>query len=90
MRRLALLTVSLGLTAPLLVAPPASAGTVTAKPLLGKLTVAKEAGSTTYERSKFRHWIDADGDGCDTREEVLIQESKVGVPTGSGCKVATG
>lgn len=41
-----------------------------------------------YEREKFRDWYDADGDCRDTRDEVLAQESRVGV--GSACDVTTG
>lgn len=71
-------------------ATPARATTTTARSLLLRLTVASEAGSTTYERSKFQHWIDADGDGCNTRAEVLMVEAKVGVTYGSGCTVYRG
>ena len=32
-----------------------------------------------YDRDLFPHWIDADGDGCDTRQEVLIRDSDTAV-----------
>ena len=45
---------------------------------IGSLTVAAEV-RTGYERSKFKHWVDADGDGCSTRFEVLDVESETSV-----------
>jgi len=91
MRRLLGTTVAVaGVLAGVLAALPASAATLTAQGLLGQLTVAPEAGAASYDRAKFRHWIDADHDGCDTREEVLIARSSVRVTRGPGCAVIKG
>ena len=48
------------------------------------LTVAADQLSG-YERTLFKHWIDADKDRCDTRKEVLIQEAVVAPKLSSGC-----
>lgn len=45
---------------------------------INNLPVATEV-RTGYERSKFKHWVDADGDGCNTRYEVLDIESETSV-----------
>ena len=43
-----------------------------------------------YARDLFEVWSDEDGDGCDTRQEVLLREA-VGTPSvGSGCDVGAG
>ena len=36
-----------------------------------------------YERTLFKHWVDADHDGCNTRKEVLQQEA-ITQPTKTG------
>ena len=57
--------------------------------LLDALTVAAEQ-TGGYDRDLFRHWVDADGDGCDTRREVLIAEAVVAPTQGSRCALSDG
>jgi len=53
------------------------------------LPVAVE-NRTGYDRDKFNLWVDADGDGCDTREEVLIAEAREGPQIDPGCDIGAG
>jgi hypothetical protein len=53
------------------------------------LTVAEDK-LTGYNRNLFKHWIDADKDGCDTRAEVLIEEAIVMPKIGPKCKLTGG
>lgn len=73
-----------------LFSPAATAQTATVDQLLTLLVQSPESNSSSYSRDAFRHWIDADRDGCDTREEVLIAESRTAVRTGRGCAVLSG
>lgn len=55
--------------------------------LIHGLHVAEERNADTYNRDLFgADWIDADGDGCDTRCEVLERERRMDLPglTGGG------
>jgi hypothetical protein len=67
-----------------------TAGPTTALSVLQTIPVMNENGAG-YSRSLFKHWIDADGDSCNTREEVLIAESKSRAQVDAfGCKVIEG
>ena len=50
----------------------------------------RDEDRTGYERSKFRHWIDADRDGCNTRQEVLKSEAVIAPEQGPKCTLTGG
>ena len=43
-----------------------------------------------YDRTLFKHWIDANKNGCDTRKEVLIAEAIVKPKIGVKCALSGG
>lgn len=81
--------VSCGVVAPTPTPPSAAPSTPpTVSPLDGLRVEPEHIGG--YDRDLFRHWIDADRDGCDTRREVLIAESITPVQVGTGCSIVGG
>lgn len=69
-----------------------AAGEVVTIPLrdaIEALPVAEESRDG-YERTKFRHWIDADKDGCNTRKEVILREAVEAPEVGPGCSLTGG
>ena len=73
---------------------PSSAATVpvggtSALELLAAIRIVPEY-TVGYDRDLFPHWKDLDGDGCDTRKEVLIRDSRTTAVVGSSCTVVSG
>ncbi|WP_333732587.1 HNH endonuclease family protein [Streptomyces sp. IBSBF 3010] len=54
-----------------------------------KIPVAAEKRAG-YERDSFRHWVDEDGDGCTTRQEVLLAEAVKAPEQGARCALTGG
>lgn len=59
------------------IAPAQADSRQSAQRVLNSLPVSPERLGG-YDRDLFEHWSDLDDDGCNTREEVLIQERKAG------------
>ncbi|MFE1906388.1 HNH endonuclease family protein [Streptomyces gardneri] len=68
---------------------PAARGSALAA--VDTLTVKGRAPKTGYEREKFgRAWVDVDGNGCGTRDDVLRRDLTGVRLTDGRCKVASG
>ncbi|MFJ3953664.1 hypothetical protein ACIPXV_27085 [Streptomyces libani] len=75
---------------PLATAPPAHAAeTLSLHDGIEALPQAAESRDG-YERTKFKHWVDEDKDGCNTRNEVLLSEAVTQPTIGVGCKITGG
>ncbi|MET7988722.1 HNH endonuclease family protein [Streptomyces sp. NPDC005281] len=70
-------------------ASPGDTITMPVRDALQALPVQDESRAG-YERSKFRHWIDADRDGCNTRMEVLLEEAVEAPEQGPNCVLTGG
>jgi hypothetical protein len=71
----------------MITSPARAAEQRSAQVLLNSLPVSSEH-SSGYRRDAFGDWLDADRDGCDTRQEVLIAERLSGRV--AGCRVLGG
>ncbi|MFF5924179.1 HNH endonuclease family protein [Streptomyces flavochromogenes] len=88
---LALTPLALPSAATAALAAPAGAEVLNLADAVGQIPVADES-RTGYERTKFRHWntgLDA-GDGCNTRNEVLLAEATEAPTVAAGCKLSGG
>ncbi|MFG2370500.1 HNH endonuclease family protein [Streptomyces sp. NPDC048504] len=68
---------------------PGDTVTLPVRDALAALPVQDESRAG-YERSKFRHWIDADRDGCNTRQETLKSEALIAPQQGPNCALTGG
>jgi hypothetical protein len=68
---------------------PPSGASVSLAGLLALLPIEPERRDG-YERSLFVLWIDADGDGCNTRREVLLRDAVIEPQVGPRCSLSGG
>ncbi|KDN85609.1 hypothetical protein KCH_26260 [Kitasatospora cheerisanensis KCTC 2395] len=71
----------------------AAAGDVVSAPLsdlVAALPVEDEGPRDGYSREQFKHWIDADRDGCNTRNEVLLRDAVVAPEITGRCTIVAG
>lgn len=70
-------------------ADPGDTITLPVRQALTQLPIADE-DRTGYDRSLFKHWIDEDKDGCNTRAEVLLEEAVVAPERTGRCTLTGG
>ncbi|MGX1222015.1 HNH endonuclease family protein [Streptomyces ambofaciens] len=70
-------------------ADPGDTITLPVRQALAQLPIADE-DRTGYDRDNFRHWVDEDKDGCNTRAEVLLEEAVVAPERTGRCTLTGG
>jgi hypothetical protein len=81
------------IAAGVLAAPGAASAEETTSPTLAEALAAlpvTEEVRDGYDRKLFKHWVDEDKDGCNTRQEVLIAEAVMSPAVDSSCKTTGG
>jgi len=73
-------TTTTAVPAPAPAPAPPRAVVAAAGAALDRLVVESEEYRPGYDRGLFAHWVDDDGDGCDTRCEVLAAERRTDLP----------
>jgi hypothetical protein len=75
-----------------LVLSPSTAHAAAPVPLADAVAALPVAGESRegYDRSLFPHWTDQDGDGCNTRMEVLIAEATTAPEADERCRLTGG
>ncbi|MEU9218844.1 HNH endonuclease family protein [Streptomyces sp. NPDC048376] len=68
---------------------PGASHTLPVRSLLDVLPV-KDETRAGYQRTAFKHWVDADKDGCSTRNEVLLEEAVNAPELTSRCTLTGG
>ncbi|MEV0982524.1 HNH endonuclease family protein [Streptomyces sp. NPDC049915] len=68
---------------------PGQTLTAPVRDVLAQLSIAVE-DRTGYQRDAFKHWVDADKDGCNTRAEVLQAEAVIAPEQGPRCTLTSG
>ncbi|WP_307841100.1 HNH endonuclease family protein [Streptomyces sp. GESEQ-4] len=71
-------------------APGGTPGGIPLAEAVAQLRAAEEVDRDGYDRARFKHWVDADDDACDTRSEVLIDEAVKAVQYGEACELTGG
>ncbi len=84
----ALLLSSVTLVTPAHAATPKPTATAKPSPTI-TLTIAADHPEG-YKRSYFKIWVDADGNGCNARKEVLIAQAVIKPTIGKGCYLTGG